>query len=52
MEKISVIIITFNEEANISNTIDAARKVADEVIVADSGSTDKTKEICLTKGVT
>ncbi len=51
MENISVIIITFNEERNIAATLDAASKVATEIIVADSGSTDKTKEICLEKNI-
>jgi glycosyltransferase involved in cell wall biosynthesis len=52
MEKISAIIITHNEEQNIAATIDAAWKVCDEIIVVDSGSTDRTKAICLEKGVT
>src|SRR6266498_1019717 len=41
--KISATIITFNEEANIR---DACNSVAwaDEIIVVDSGSTDKTRE--------
>ena len=52
MEKISVIIITFNEAHNIGATLDAAGRVADEIIIADSGSTDGTMEICLSKGVT
>lgn len=51
MESISVIIITFNEEKNIGPTLDVAWQVADEIIVADSGSTDRTKEICLKKNV-
>jgi glycosyltransferase involved in cell wall biosynthesis len=52
MEKLSAIIITHNEEQNIAATIDAAWKVADEIIVVDSGSTDNTKAICIEKGVT
>jgi len=51
MEKISVIIITLNEERNIAATINAAWRVADEIIVADSGSTDQTETICKRKGV-
>ncbi|MDO9376417.1 MAG: glycosyltransferase family 2 protein [Ferruginibacter sp.] len=51
MEKISVIIITKNEERNIAATLDAAWKVADEIIVADSGSVDQTEAICLAKNV-
>ena len=52
MEKLSVIIITFNEEKNIAATLDAAWKVADEILVADSGSTDLTKNICIQKKAT
>lgn len=51
MERISVVIITLNEERNIGVTLDAALQVADEIIVADSGSTDHTQQICLSKGV-
>lgn len=43
---ISVVIITFNEERNIERCIDSAKVVADEIIVIDSFSTDRTKEIC------
>jgi glycosyltransferase involved in cell wall biosynthesis len=43
---ISVVIITFNEERNIERCIDSVRIIADEVIVVDSFSTDRTKEIC------
>lgn len=43
--KLSVIIITKNEEDAISECL-ASVKWADEIIVVDSGSTDKTVEIC------
>ncbi len=43
---ISVVIITFNEERNIERCIEAVKSIADEVIVIDSFSTDRTKEIC------
>jgi glycosyltransferase involved in cell wall biosynthesis len=46
MEKISAIIITYNEEKNIARCLQSLQGVADEVIVVDSGSTDKTEEIC------
>lgn len=52
MISLSVIIITWNEERNIGRCIDSVRDVADEVIVADSFSTDRTRQICLEKGVT
>ncbi|MEQ1665908.1 MAG: glycosyltransferase family 2 protein, partial [Bdellovibrionales bacterium] len=42
---LSVIIITKNEEANIRACLESV-KFADEIIVCDSGSTDKTLEIC------
>ncbi|WP_019946199.1 glycosyltransferase family 2 protein [Hymenobacter aerophilus] len=43
---LSVVIITFNEEANIARCLEAARPVADELLVVDSFSTDRTVEIC------
>ncbi len=46
MPKLSVVIITFNEERNIGRCIESVREVADEIVVVDSFSTDKTKEIC------
>jgi heptosyltransferase-3 len=52
MIKISAVIITYNEEKNITRCIDSLRLVADEIIVIDSYSKDRTKEICLAKGVT
>lgn len=44
--KISAAIITFNEEENIEACIQSLLNVADEIIVVDSFSTDKTEEIC------
>ncbi len=46
MMKLSVVIITFNEEKNIQRCLDSVKKVADEIIVLDSFSTDKTQIIC------
>lgn len=45
MHPLSCVIITFNEERNIKRCIQSAWKVADEVIVVDSYSTDQTVEI-------
>ena len=42
--KLSVAIITFNEEHNIARTLESV-KWADEIVVVDSGSTDRTCEI-------
>ncbi|WP_347157164.1 glycosyltransferase family 2 protein [Pontibacter chitinilyticus] len=49
---LSVVIITFNEEANIGRCLDSVQGVADEVVVVDSFSTDQTKALCLQRGVT
>jgi glycosyltransferase involved in cell wall biosynthesis len=51
MVKISVVIITYNEEKNIARCIDSVMSVADEIVVIDSFSKDRTKELCLAKGV-
>ncbi len=48
---ISVAIITFNEEKNIERCIRSVQEIADEIVVVDSYSTDRTKEICLALGV-
>ncbi len=47
---LSVVIITFNEEKNIARCLANVKDVADEIVVIDSFSTDKTKEICLSYG--
>lgn len=44
--KISATIITLNEERNIDRCIRSLLPVADEIVVLDSHSTDKTEEIC------
>ena len=43
--KISCVIITFNEEENIRRALNSVRW-CDEIVVVDSGSSDKTIEIC------
>lgn len=48
---ISAVIITLNEERNISRCIDSLKDIVEEIIVVDSGSTDETAEICTAKGV-
>lgn len=50
MKRLSVVIIAFNEEENIGLCIDSVQGVADEVIVVDSFSTDKTVAIAKAKG--
>lgn len=51
MIKLSVVIITLNEEKNIGRCLESVKDVADEIVVVDSLSTDKTKEICEQFGV-
>ena len=46
MNKLSVFIITLNEEKNIERCLKSIKSIADEIVVVDSLSTDKTKEIC------
>lgn len=46
MHKLSAVIITFNEERNIERCILSLLPIADEIIVLDSNSTDRTEEIC------
>jgi glycosyltransferase involved in cell wall biosynthesis len=45
MIPLSVVIITFNEEKNIARCIRSVKDVADEIIVMDSFSTDRTADI-------
>ena len=52
MDLLSVVIISYNEEKNIGRCIESVKKIADEIIVVDSFSTDRTKEIALEKGAT
>ncbi|MFT4753637.1 MAG: glycosyltransferase involved in cell wall biosynthesis [Salibacteraceae bacterium] len=46
MIQLSIVIITFNEEVNIERCLLSVKNIADEVVVVDSFSTDKTKQIC------
>jgi glycosyltransferase involved in cell wall biosynthesis len=42
---LSVVLATFNEEKNISNCLETIKDLADEIIIVDGTSTDKTVEI-------
>ena len=46
MTKLSVVIITFNEEKNIARCLGSIESIADDIVVVDSFSTDQTKQIC------
>lgn len=50
MPKLSVVIITFNEEKNIGRCLDSVKDIADDIVVIDSFSTDNTKQIAVEKG--
>lgn len=43
--KLSVVLATYNEEANIGRCLEAVKGIADEIIVVDGSSTDKTVQI-------
>ncbi|MBP3610137.1 MAG: glycosyltransferase [Lachnospiraceae bacterium] len=45
MVSISVCMIVKNEEAVLSRCLDSLQGIADEIIIVDTGSTDRTKEI-------
>src|ERR1700752_2296971 len=50
MQPLSVVIITYNEEQNIARCIDSVKSLADEIIVFDSYSIDKTVEVARAHG--
>ena len=48
--KLSVAIITFNEERNIARCLKSVASVADEIVVVDSNSTDRTRQLAEAHG--
>ncbi len=53
-QNVSVVLPTFNEEKTLGAILDqltTKRPILDEIIVVDNGSTDKTPEIALSRGV-
>ncbi len=45
MTKLSLCLITKDEEKNIAACLESAREIADEIILMDTGSKDSTVEI-------
>ncbi len=50
MQRISVVIISLNEERDIARCLKSVKGIADEIVVVDSFSTDATKDICKSFG--
>lgn len=48
--RLTVIIATHNEEVNIGACLESVKDIADEILVADGESTDRTVEIAKSKG--
>ncbi len=49
-KKISAVVITYNEERNIRRCLESVQDIADEMVVVDSFSTDRTESICREMG--
>jgi len=50
MAKLSVALATFNEEENLARTLESVKDIADEIVIYDGESTDKTVEIAKSFG--
>ena len=50
MSKVTIAILTKNEEKNIVNVITNAKKCTDKILIIDSGSSDKTVELAESAG--
>lgn len=48
--KLSVVLATFNEEANIGECLKSVKNIADEIVIVDGGSNDKTVEVAKSYG--
>ena len=45
MKTLSVVLATFNEEKNLGGCLDSIKDIADEIVIVDGSSSDKTVEI-------
>lgn len=50
MSSLAILILTCNEEDNIADVVENAKKCTDEVVIIDSGSTDRTVELAKEHG--
>src|SRR5579863_3719285 len=50
MNRLSVCLITLNEEHNLPRALASLHEIADEIVVVDSGSTDRTAAIACEHG--
>jgi (heptosyl)LPS beta-1,4-glucosyltransferase len=50
MSKLSVVLSTYNEEKNIGNCLKSVKNIADEIIIFDEESGDKTRKIARKHG--
>ena len=44
MPQFSVVLATFNEERNLPKCLDSVKDIADEIVIVDGTSTDRTVE--------
>lgn len=49
-QPLSVVLAVFNEEANLSKCLESVKDLADEIVIVDGGSTDKTVEVAKSFG--
>lgn len=49
--QLSVVLATYNEEANIAECLKTIKSIADEIVIVDGSSQDKTREIAKSFGV-
>ena len=49
-QKLSVVLAVFNEQENLGKCLDSVKDLADEIIIVDGGSSDRTVEIAKSYG--